>query len=655
MCALYDNGSIWLMKAVENGQTEIIDLLLSQEAPVDIQRKDGQTALMIAVDKDMIDTVKLLLHHNALLDIQNKDGFTALMIAADKGNDRIIKLLLQHNTSVCKQNNIGQTALAIAAQNENISTVEQFLFFNATADVQDRHSFKMLLLALDNSHDDVTYVITTHIIDLDYADAASLLISVTEYGQRKAVSILLGMGASVNTTDESGNTALIIAAKKCDALITKYLLEKGAHVDFQNLEGKTALMISAEVGSRHVAEVLLRCKASVELKDKHGNTVASLVLKHGYSQLAGLLFQHTYMDDIKDVIGYEHHRLMKMEQGVISQLIHSELDLVFLSPICDGMPYVDYVVDRGDVGMARFILEQGLSPNVINRDGCTPLFKACLRDDIQTVSLLLEHRAEIDVRAYDGSTPISICDEKGHSNILKLLVKHSKETNLISAAMFGSVSIIKDLLEQGANVNQTFEKKQTALHEASFHGQVDCMKLLREKGAKSHVLDLWGNAPIYMAVQSGSFKTLKTITQWDLSLTNAQNMNGWTSLHMAIRENPKSKSVIKLKQAHALQVIPDNDGHTADYYSNFGRRFYHKDEEPKRDILGNLRWFGEDQINVCPQMRTNVNLKDTMKIVDRVRTLTETQSIQQDIRLVIRHRKEIYLVLVTLLNPIKLM
>ncbi len=102
-------------------------------------------------------------------------------------------------------------------------------------------------------------------------------------------------------------------------------------------------------------------------------------------------------------------------------------------------------------------------------------------------------------------------------------------------------------------------------------------------------------------------------------------------------------------------LIPDNDGHTADYYSNFGRRFYHKDKEPKRDILGNLRWFGEDEIHVCPQMRSSVNLKDAMEIVDRIRTLTETQSIQQDIRLVIRHSREIYLVLFTLLNLLKTM
>ncbi len=489
------------------------------------------------------------------LDIQNKDGFTALMIAADKGNDRIIELLLQHNTSVCKENNIGQTALAIAAaQTGNMSTVEQFLSFNEKVDVQDRYSIKMLLVALKNSHDDVTDAIIKHIIHLYDADEASLLISVTKYGQRKAVSIILEMGASVNTTDERGNTALLISAQKGDIFITEYLLEKGAHVDVQNSEGKTALMISAEVGSIHIAEVLLKHKASIELKDKHGNTVALLAVKHGYSQIAELLLQHINIDDIKGVIGDVHPRLMKMENGVISHLIHSGFDLVFLSPIFDGMPYVYYVVDRGDVEMARFRLEQGLIPNVINRDGCTPIFKACLRDDIQTARLLLKHMAEVDVRAYDGSTPISICDEKGHGRILKLLVKHSKETNLITAAMFGSVSFMKTLLEQGANVNKTFEKKQTALSEASFHGQVECMKLLKEKGARAHVLDLWGNAPIHMAIQSRSFKTLKTIMQWDSSLINVQNMNGWTPLHMAIRENPKSKSVRKLKQAHALHT-----------------------------------------------------------------------------------------------------
>ena len=94
-----------------------------------------------------------------------------------------------------------------------------------------------------------------------------------------------------------------------------------------------------------------------------------------------------------------------------------------------------------------------------------------------------------------------------------------------------------------------------------------------------------------MAAQSGSFNTLQTVLQMDFSLINIQNAsNGWTALHMAIRENPTSKTVTELKKAQVSQVVPDHNGHTADYYSNFEKRLYHTDEHPRRDMLGNLRY-----------------------------------------------------------------
>ena len=153
--------------------------------------------------------------------------------------------------------------------------------------------------------------------------------------------------------------------------------------------------------------------------------------------------------------------------------------------------------------------------------------------------------------------------------------------------------MLKVLVDQGASGNQTFTTVQTGFHEASFHCHVECITILKESGAKAHIYDLWGNTPLHRAAQSGNFDALtcQTVLQMDFSLINIQNTsNGWTALHMAIRENPTPKTVTELKKVQASQVVPDHDGHTADYYINFGKRLYHKDEHPRRDMLGNLRY-----------------------------------------------------------------
>ena len=105
--------------------------------------------------------------------------------------------------------------------------------------------------------------------------------------------------------------------------------------------------------------------------------------------------------------------------------------------------------------------------------------------------------------------------------IMKLLVRHSKETNLLTAATCGNIPMLKYLVDQGAGVNQTF----TTGHEASFHGHVECINILRESGAKAHIKDLWGNNPLHMAAQSGSFDALKTVLQVDFSLINIHNIH----------------------------------------------------------------------------------------------------------------------------------
>ena len=154
---------------------------------------------------------------------------------------------------------------------------------------------------------------------------------------------------------------------------------------------------------------------------------------------------------------------MNMEQETLTYIIESGYRLRLHCPDFNGMPYLHYLMDRGNIELTRFILEKGLHPNVLDKDGCTPLFKACFRDDMKSVILLLYYNAEVDVTAQDGSTPISICNDKGHIAIMKILVRHSKQTNLLTAATCGNAPMLKAfIVDQGAGVNQIFATGQTS-------------------------------------------------------------------------------------------------------------------------------------------------------------------------------------------------
>ena len=72
------NGNTPLMYAAENGNKDIVKLLIDKGANVNKQDKNGKTPLMYAVVKGNKDIVKLLIENGAIVNKQNKDGQKAL-------------------------------------------------------------------------------------------------------------------------------------------------------------------------------------------------------------------------------------------------------------------------------------------------------------------------------------------------------------------------------------------------------------------------------------------------------------------------------------------------------------------------------------------------------------------------------------------------
>jgi ankyrin repeat protein len=114
--------------------------------------------------------------------------------------------------------------------------------------------------------------------------------------------------------------------------------------------------------------------------------------------------------------------------------------------------------------VARMLIEY--NPAYINAgdvDGWTPLYWVSGRYDIEDSSLLrllLEHGADINVQKRGGSTPL-----------------HRASAN-------GALKVVRLLLEHGADVEVKDDRGKTALRVAGGKRRDEVMKLLREHGAK---------------------------------------------------------------------------------------------------------------------------------------------------------------------------
>jgi ankyrin repeat protein len=103
-----DTGSTTLYYACLRG-VEVVHILIDAKADVNAQNIYGRTPLMNSVEN--LDVAKLLIENGADLAKKDEDGNTALHMACDKGVADVVQLLIDAKADVNARNNDGKTPL----------------------------------------------------------------------------------------------------------------------------------------------------------------------------------------------------------------------------------------------------------------------------------------------------------------------------------------------------------------------------------------------------------------------------------------------------------------------------------------------------------------------------------------------------------------
>ena len=95
--AVYDDQDVQVLHAAaENGNIEIIEVLVSQGCHVDSRDKDGVTPLMLSALNDEPSAFQLLLQNSADPCLKDNNGSSLLHFATQGQNTSIINLSLIH-------------------------------------------------------------------------------------------------------------------------------------------------------------------------------------------------------------------------------------------------------------------------------------------------------------------------------------------------------------------------------------------------------------------------------------------------------------------------------------------------------------------------------------------------------------------------------
>jgi ankyrin repeat protein len=257
--------------------------LLQHKADVDEPAFEvNMSALQVAAASNMTNSVALLIKAKANVNGKDKRGHTPLYSAAARGHYNVVLLmheLAASDLNINVRSRLGWTPLFAAVRHNHQRTVQVLLQLKADATIRNAFEMTVLHIAAHRGYHGVMELLLTAIC-ADFDANAS-----TEFVNRemptsimiKAIEVVAQMdmddddqksAPTKRTLLTSGETALMVAAKKGDVEMCKLLLERRAwplHPNSLKASAVDFAKVSASVETRALLDkwsVLQSCPAS---------------------------------------------------------------------------------------------------------------------------------------------------------------------------------------------------------------------------------------------------------------------------------------------------------------------------------------------------------------------------------------------------------
>lgn len=292
----YDDDTA-LIEAVEKGDLEMVRHL-SAKNHIDVNTKTSYNCsgwpivcspLHWAAYKGHTEIARLLLDRGASVDCRNDFDYTPLLYATRYGHQETVRLLLNRGASVDCKTTWGFTPLHWAVYRHHLEIVRLLLEKNARFDIKNKHGEKpfdpefsriapkeTLLLAAVAGRVDLVQDILDNNINLDIntqdENGDTALILAARNGHLSVVEVLIGRGANKNRQNKNKQTALEAAIEHRRRTITLELIKNNNSLDAKNKKGQTALMIAIETRQEEVAKALIKARADLNCKDNNNQT-----------------------------------------------------------------------------------------------------------------------------------------------------------------------------------------------------------------------------------------------------------------------------------------------------------------------------------------------------------------------------------------------
>jgi len=235
-----------------------------------------------------------------------------------------------------------------------------------------------------------------------------------------------------------------------------------------------------------------------------------------------------------------------------------------------GGYYLHAALAKGNLDMARLLLEHGVDVTASDNGPLLPLHWESRRGHGDAVELLLKYHTDIDIQDENGQTSLTFASQYGQPDVVHVLLQsgatvdtrdHNGWTPLMLASRYGRPDIVPLLLQSGAALDSRDDSGWTPLMFASGYGHPDIARLLIQYGAAVDSQGDDGWTPLMLASETGRDGVVHLLLENGATVDFHHN-DGWTAL-MPASQNGHLDVVRLLLQNGSAVDSPDEDGRTS--------------------------------------------------------------------------------------------
>ncbi|XP_059139285.1 serine/threonine-protein phosphatase 6 regulatory ankyrin repeat subunit B-like [Physella acuta] len=535
---------------------EIVKLLVSSGADVNLVDEDGSSLLIKAVQSKQMEIVKFLLEKSVNIDQADDSQSTALHYACRSNSLEIVKLLVNAGAKIEVFNNESYTPFSEACKTSNREMME--LLIKASSDINcvDTYQRTPLINSIMESKFALTQFLLEHGADISNVDIDGMtaLMWAAKTNNEKVFDRLLNLKPEVNFFDRNQTTALAYAVMRLNVQMVAKLIQAGADVNIaSNCQGELYAIGKNKFLSK-IQSVVEKCSRS-----KNSPLHLAGTSRDGSNEIVNLLLKAGANTQAVDEHGRTplHIAATACNLKILQSLCQFGANINAVDNYGNSPLFIALLFEKKDA--SKYLLECGADVNLICDSLCSPLFVAVLNNDTELVNLLIQYGANLDMGEY--------------SEILVALENRSVEMTIA-------------LLEHGANANMRDTKKEPALTiaiklalyfddyifatpvgaEIDFNIKkiwIDNLKLVAESflnnGANISAMDDEGNTCLHAAAELGDVNVLELFVAHKADV-NVQNVKGETPLMMACcRVNVKAVRYLLSVEADVTLVDVNKD------------------------------------------------------------------------------------------------